>query len=100
MRRKITVAGEEEINSITVLMEADTMLAERIESWFEAATQKGVLLGKQEGRQEGRQEGESMLLHRLLTRRFGSLPDEIETRLAQASLEQLETWGGRARDAQ
>jgi uncharacterized protein (UPF0216 family) len=46
LRRKITVAGEEEINSITDLMEADTMLAERIESWFEAATQKGVLPGK------------------------------------------------------
>jgi predicted transposase YdaD len=88
-------------------MEADTMLAERIESWFEAATQKGVLLGKQEGilegrqkgRQEGRQEGESMLLHRLLTRRFGSLPDVIETRLAQADLEQLESWSDRVLDA-
>lgn len=95
LRRKITVARTEEINGITDLMEADTMLAERIELWFEEATRKGI----QQGRQEGKQEGESMLLRRLLSRRFGMLPDAIETRLTQASLEQLETWSDRVLDA-
>jgi len=107
LRRKITVASTEEINSITDLMEADTMLAERIELWFEEATRKGMLQGRQEGKLEGRQEGklegrqegESMLLRRQLSRRFGALPDAIETRLNQASLEQLETWSERVLDA-
>lgn len=99
LRRKITVARTEEINGITDLMEADTMLAERIELWFEEATRKGIQQGRQEGKQEGRQEGESMLLRRLLSRRFGMLPDAIETRLTQASLEQLETWSDRVLDA-
>lgn len=95
LRRKIPVAREEEINSITDLMEADTMLAERIESWFEEKWQQGM----QQGRQEGRQQGEEVLLRRLMTRRFGSLSDIVETRLAQASVEQLEIWGDRVLDA-
>jgi len=76
-------------------MEADTMLAERIESWFEEATRKGVL----QGMQQGVLQGESILLRRLLTRRFGVLPDIIETRLAHADSEQLEAWGDRVLDA-
>jgi hypothetical protein len=84
-------------------MEADTMLAERIEGWFEEATRKGVLQGiqqgKQEGLQEGMQQGEGLLLRRQLQRRFGVLPETIDTRLSQASLAQLETWGDRVLDA-
>ena len=63
------------------------MLAERIEGWFE------------EKRQQGRVEGEGGLLHRLLTRRFGTLPEAIEFRLAQANIDQLEVWGDRVLDA-
>ena len=53
----------------------------------------------QEGRQEGRQEGEALLLRRLLIRRFGALPDWVETKLAQAKPVQLEVWGERVLDA-
>jgi len=91
LRRKIPIAREEEINSITDLMEADTMLAERIESWFEEKWQQGM--------QQGMQRGEGILLRRLLTRRFGSLSDIAETRLAHASVDQLEIWGDRVLDA-
>ena len=43
-------------------------------------------------RQEGQQEGQAALLARQLERRFGALPDDVRSRLASASLEQLETW--------
>ncbi len=51
------------------------------------------------GEKKGRQEGEAALLRRLLVRRFGALPAWAEECLAQASLEQLETWGDRMLDA-
>jgi len=60
---------------------------------------EGVLLGEQRGMQQGMQQGEGVLLRRQLTRRFGSLPAAMEARLAQASIDQLETWGDRVLDA-
>ena len=56
-------------------------------------------IGRAEGRQEGRQEGEVLLLRRLLMRRFGALPEWAEQRLAQATVEQVETWGDRVLEA-
>ena len=53
----------------------------------------------EEGRQEGRQEGEQILLHRMLTRRFGELPDWVQQRLQEASAGQLEQWADRLLDA-
>lgn len=41
----------------------------------------------------GRLEGERLLLLRLLRRRFGDLPAEVEARVAAASAEQVEVWG-------
>jgi hypothetical protein len=73
------------------LEEARIMLSERVVDW----TQQW----KQEGRQEGRREGEAALLRRQLIRRFGALPAWAEERLAQGSLERLETWGDRVLDA-
>ena len=58
------------------------MLAERIESWFEEATRKGVQKGLQDGIQKGRMEGEANLLARQLERRFGPLPQPVVERLA------------------
>lgn len=43
-------------------------------------------------RQEGRQEGEALLLERLLSRKFGPLPDATQQRIRQASTAQLEAW--------
>lgn len=51
------------------------------------------------GEKKGRKEGEAALLRRLLVRRFGTLPAWAEEHLAQASLEQLETWGDRVLEA-
>ncbi len=54
--------------------------------------QQGRQEGRQQGRQQGRQEEAVVLLQRLLTHRFGRLPDAVCARLTSASIEQLETW--------
>lgn len=40
------------------------------------------------------------MLRRLLTRRFGALPEWVETKLTQASTDQLEQWADRILDAE
>jgi hypothetical protein len=43
-------------------------------------------------RKEGRAEGRADMLLRLLTRRFGPLPPEIETRVRGAAIDDLDRW--------
>jgi predicted transposase YdaD len=80
-----------------------TMLAERVESWFKQAEQRGRLEGRNEGLLEGRNdgllEGEANVLARLLNRRFGPLPDWALARLHAADAAQLETWADAVLDA-
>ncbi len=49
---------------------------------------------------EGHQEGEQTLLQRLLSRRFGALPDWVQQRLLHADSAQLEQWADKFLDAQ
>jgi len=53
-----------------------------------------------EGRSEGRTEGRTESLKRLLTRRFGSLPDWAVQRIEGASIEQLDIWFDDVLDAE
>ena len=55
---------------------------------------------KDKGFQEGRQEGTRVFLERLLTRRFGPLPDWGKEQLARATMEQLNRWSNRVLDAE
>ena len=48
------------------------------------ALDDGKEIGRQEGRQEGKQEGEVLFLKKLLTKRFGTLPDSVIAKLEQA----------------
>lgn len=48
--------------------------------------------GLAEGREQGRLEGGRHILTRLLVRRFGSLPDWAEQKVAAADLDTLERW--------
>jgi Putative transposase, YhgA-like/Domain of unknown function (DUF4351) len=86
------------------LLEVKVMLSERLKEWAHGykaeGMQQGVQQGVQQGMRLGVQQGEGVLLQRLLTRRFGSLPSTIEFRLTQASIEQLEVWGDRIFDAE
>jgi len=71
-------------------------LAERIESWEKEFIENG----RQEGEQKGRREGESLILQRLLTKRFGPLSADKVATIATASTEQLEVWLDRILDAE
>jgi hypothetical protein len=101
MRRRVT---QNEIPEVQDLLEVDTMLAERIKRWTREWKEEGV----REGFQQGIQQGELLWkrvqtasnLRRLLAKRFGPIPTEIELRISAASLEELEAWFDRAIDAQ
>jgi hypothetical protein len=95
------------------------MIAERVQSWFKQARleglqegllegelrgeQRGILEGEQRGELRGelrgQQIGEANVLVRLLTRRFGPLPDWAEARLRAADAARLETWADAVLDA-
>lgn len=65
---------------------------EKREMFFE--DQRGaVIKGMQEGRQEGLIEGQTALILRQIARRTGEIPPEIQTRIQQLSLEQLDDLG-------
>jgi hydroxymethylglutaryl-CoA reductase len=49
--------------------------------------------------EEGQQAGEMTLLHRLLERRFGALPEWAVQQLATAETSALEAWGLRLLEA-
>ncbi|WP_341644381.1 Rpn family recombination-promoting nuclease/putative transposase [Thauera sp. SDU_THAU2] len=74
------------------LQEIDTMLAERIDEWIEGLRQEGEQKGLLKGRKEGKQSTLQTTLSRQLRLRFGPLPAWAETRLAEAPVEQLESW--------
>ncbi len=99
LRRKAPAATIEEINQINDIMEANSMLAERIESWFDEAARKGVQQGMQQGMLQGQRQGEAAALTRVLRRRFGELSAADQARIAQAELAELECWLDRALDA-
>lgn len=56
-------------------------------------------LGIQKGLQQGLQQEAAALLRRLLTRRFGALPEWVEARLRAAPTATLESWAERLFDA-
>ena len=79
--------------------ESNTM-AGVIQRARDAGIQEGMQQGMQRGMQRGRVEGERAVLERLLRRRFGPLPTEIDRRLQQASAADLETWAENVLDAE
>ncbi|MFA7242388.1 MAG: DUF4351 domain-containing protein [Sulfuricellaceae bacterium] len=63
------------------------------------AAERGMQQGIQQGVQQGMQKGESLIIKRLLAKRFGPLPEAVSHRLTLATAEQLETWSERVLDA-
>ncbi len=68
------------------------MIREQLATAHQEGHQEGRQEGLQEGRQEGLQEAFRVLSHRLLERRFGTLPVWAEARIAEASSETLTDW--------
>ncbi|MBF0110855.1 MAG: DUF4351 domain-containing protein [Magnetococcales bacterium] len=63
------------------------------------AREEGWQKGRQDGWQDGRQAEAVAVLRRLLSRRFGRLPERVSDTVAQADLPTLETWTDRVLDA-
>lgn len=59
----------------------------------------GKAAGRREGEAKGRREGEAALILRLLARRFGALPEDVEARVREANADTLARWGDRVLDA-
>ena len=66
-------------------------LAESLE-WGRINWNLSIGSARREGLEEGREQGLRSTLQRLLTRRFGELPDWANERLVEATAEQLESW--------
>ena len=61
--------------------------------------EQGLLQGREEGREEGTLIGERRFLTKLLHKRFGTLPEWAEQRIAHADATQLEHWVEEVLDA-
>ncbi len=72
---------------------------EAIMGLIELGKKEGRKEGKKEGRKEGRKEAEVLMLNKLLTRRFGTIPVWAGDRLKQAEEKDLEIWIDRILDA-
>ena len=71
------------------------MLAETVLDWKKQWLEEGEAKGKAEGKAEGKRD----TLTRLLTRRFGPLPEWAAHRLSAGTVEQLDVWFDRVLDA-
>ena len=54
--------------------------------------QQGLEQGRQEGREEGIGQGEARILLRLLTLKFGPVPESVRSRVESADAETLLRW--------
>ncbi|MBL8723609.1 MAG: DUF4351 domain-containing protein [Planctomycetes bacterium] len=68
-------------------------------STAEKLRSEGLAQGLAQGQALGLVAGRAATLGRLLTRRFGPLPSEVETRLQAATLAELDSWTDRILDA-
>jgi hypothetical protein len=76
--------------------EDTVMLAQYIK---DKGFQEGELKGWKDGELKGELKGGRVLLERLLTRRFGPLPDWGRNQLVGATLDQLNRWADRTLEA-
>lgn len=89
-RRRHNVAASAAVLAGLVLDKELIQRILRLELMRESVIYQDILA---EGRAEGRVEGERSLVMRLLKRRFGELPAEVQSQIAQLSLAQLEALG-------
>jgi hypothetical protein len=68
----------------------DSML--RVKELLTREYEAHIAASRAKGRSEGRIEGQRSVLGKQLRLKFGPLPSGVETRLAQATGDQLDTW--------
>jgi flagellar biosynthesis/type III secretory pathway protein FliH len=79
--------------------ETESMPAERVVEWSRTWKEQSIEEGRRLGLEQGRKEGEIIVLERLLTRRFGPLPEIFQMRLHAATTEQFEHWADQILEA-
>lgn len=96
---------------ISIDLEQNPLFAEIFERYTKLGEQVGELRGElrgeqrgeqrgiQIGKQQGEQQGKLMMLRNLLEKRFGSLPSWVNSRLEQATAQELEQWSLQLFDA-
>lgn len=68
---------------------------ETMMSWARQLREEGREEGREQGLRAGKEEAARSLLSRMITLRFGSVPDPVAQSIEQASLEQVEAWTDR-----
>lgn len=79
-----TIEGETKMRYVTSI--------ERL--GLERGIEQGMQQGLKQGLQQGLQQGQAKMLARQLVQRFGDLPGWVEDRLALATEDDLQAWGG------
>jgi len=93
IERRVQAALEQGID-----LGIDRGVAKGREEGLEQGREQGLEQGREQGRREGRAQTRRML-GRILTKRFGAVPAEVQARVDAASAEELERWADRAIDA-
>ena len=88
---RFTSLSRVEIEAMLGISFQQTRLYEELrEEATELGMQQGMQQGIQQGKQQGKQEGEVNLILRLLSKRFGEVPNRLKMQIEKLSLEQLE----------
>ena len=82
--QRVAPEARVDLAALSSLVEDRDMLAENLENL--------VKKERMEGRQEGRQEGVEGTLRKLITLKFGEIPEWADARLEQASDGELDSW--------
>ena len=81
------------------LKELKMTLAERFDQWAQKYEQIGIERGIEKGIEQGIEKGEALVLQKLLTKRFGTLPRALVIAISAASATQIDVWVDRVLDA-
>ncbi len=91
LRATLRTGGHNELEALMGTI-AETLLEQGKAEGLKAGEARGLARGEAKGKAEGKVEGKAETLGRLLERRFGPLPRDIETRIAAAEPDRIEAW--------
>ena len=94
----LTNAGND-VDAEVFLEHISLLHSQKLEEQAMTIAESLISKGREEGREEGTLVGQRVLVRRLLEKRFGSIPAEIQDRLSAATLAELERWSERILEA-
>ena len=87
------VAYEKELKMPYITSVERLAKEEGLEEGLEKGREEGLEKGREEGLAKGREQGSNILLLRMLTRRCGQLPGDVEQAIHQLSLAESQSLG-------